>query len=201
MDNFDSQQNRKAYNQMAGAYLQDRSRLRSHRFVVKFEETLPRQADILDLGCGAGVPVDDYLIKKGHLVTGLDISETQINMAKQRCKGGAFYVRDLLTLTESEFQVDAVVSLYTIFHLPRKTHLSFLKKINSFLPVGGKLLISMGEDDFEAEHQLYGQTVWSSHYDAKTNQDLVKQAGFEILMSEIDHSGQEKHLFVLAEKV
>ncbi|MFZ5437995.1 MAG: class I SAM-dependent methyltransferase [Patescibacteria group bacterium] len=192
--------NKQAYNQMAGAYLQDRSRLRSHRYVTRFEEILPRQASILDLGCGAGVPVDDYLIKKGHLVTGLDISETQINMAKQRCKGGAFFVKDIMELKENEYQVDAVVSLYTIFHLPRKMHLDFLEKIASFLPVGGKLLISMGEDNFEAEHDLYGQKVWSSHYDARTNLEMVKNAGFEILLSEIDQSGQEKHLFILAEK-
>jgi len=201
MDNFDTNQNKLAYNQMAGAYLQDRSRLRSHRYVTKFEEILHRQADILDLGCGAGMPVDDYLLKKGHLVTGLDISETQINMAKQRCKNGAFFVKDISDLKEAEYQVDAVISLYTIFHLPKKTHLDFLKKIASFLPVGGKLLISMGEDNFEAEHDLYGQKVWSSHYDARTNLEMVKNAGFEILLKEIDQSGQEKHLFVLAEKI
>lgn len=201
MDNFDTEVNKRAYNQMANLYLKDRDQLRSHRYVNKFEVLLPRQADVLDLGCGAGVPVDDYLIKKGHLVTGLDISETQINMAKQKCPKGAFFVRDLLTLEQAEFKVDGVISLYTIFHLPRNRHLWFLKTMASFLDVGGKLLISMGDHDFEAEHQLFGQKVWSSHYGIKKNLQLIEEAGFEIIFEEVDHSGKEKHQFILAEKI
>lgn len=186
---------------MAGQYLKNRSELRSHRYVNKFEVLLPKQADVLDLGCGPGVPVDDYLIKKGHLVTGLDISETQINTAKQKCPKGAFFVRDLMSLEEGEFQVDAVISLYTIFHIPRKKHQWFLKTIYSFLKPGGKLLVSMGDKDFEQEHMLHGQKVWSSHYDSKKNLKIIEEAGFEILFDEMDESGEERHLFVLAEKV
>jgi 2-polyprenyl-3-methyl-5-hydroxy-6-metoxy-1,4-benzoquinol methylase len=201
MNNFDTDTNRKAYNQMAGQYLQNRDQLRSHRYVNKFEVMLPRQADVLDLGCGAGVPVDDYLMKRGHLVTGLDISETQINTARQKCPKGAFLVRDLMDLKEGEFEMDGVVSLYTIFHLPRKKHLWFLKTVASFLRPGGKLLISMGDKDFEQEHMLYGQKVWSSHYDSRKNLKIVEEAGFKILFDEIDESGREKHQFILAVKI
>lgn len=201
MDNFDPQINRKAYNQMASVYLQNRGELRSYRYVNKFEIFLPRQAEVLDLGCGAGIPVDDYLIKKGHLVTGLDISETQISIAKQKCPTGAFFVRDLLDLQPGEFQVDGIISLYTIFHLPRKKHLWFLETIGSFLKSGGKLLISMGDEEFEQEHLLHGQKVWSSHYGRKKNLELVKQTGFEVIFDEVDQSGKEKHQFILAEKL
>ena len=38
---------------------------------------------ILDLGCGAGVPVDDILIKAGHEVIGIDNAVKQIELARK----------------------------------------------------------------------------------------------------------------------
>ncbi|NCN44943.1 MAG: hypothetical protein COU63_02425 [Candidatus Pacebacteria bacterium CG10_big_fil_rev_8_21_14_0_10_36_11] len=201
VDNKFSQLNRKAYNQMASRYFGERGQLRSDVYVRRFEGVLPRQAMVLDVGCGAGVPVDDYLIKKGHLVTGIDISETQIQLARKNCPRGAYFVRDLLSLKDREFQVDGIICVYTLFHLPKENHLDLLRLFSSFLSVGGKLLISMGVDDFEGEHELHGERVWSSHYDANRNRELVQMAGFELLMDKVDRTGNEEHLFVLASKM
>lgn len=185
---------------MASQYLKERYLLRSDSYVHKFEELLPSQSFVLDLGCGAGAPVDDYLIKKGHLVTGIDISETQISLAKKYCPRGAFFVKDIMELTFGEYQVDGVISLYTFFHIPRERHGEMLKKVASFLPKGGKFLVSMGDDDFEGEHMLHGQKVWSSHFGPKRNRELVAQAGFDILLDVIDESGREIHQILLLEK-
>jgi len=193
-------QNKKAYNQMGIDYLRNRQELGSKKYVRKFFALLEPQSSILDLGCGAGEPVDDFLIKKGHLVTGIDISETQINLARQKCPRGAFLVKDISELKEGEFSVDAIISLYTIFHVPREQHGKLLKVIASFLPTGGKLLITMGDKDFEQDHDLHGQIVWSSHYSTKKNRQLVEEAGFDVLLDEVSEAGREKHQFILAEK-
>lgn len=191
---------RAGYEQMAKQYAASRHFLRSDQFVSKFEQHLPRQASVLDLGCGNGLPVASYLLKKGHLVTGVDISPTQIKLAQKNCPRGEFLVADIAELSYDQYKVDGVVCLYALFHLPRTLHLRILKTINSFLPIGGQLLLTMGDKDFEGTHLMFGAKMWSSHYGPNINSRLVKDAGFEIDLDEVSTSGQEKHQFILAKK-
>lgn len=188
------------YNQVAAAYNRDRDLLKSGRYINKLLQLLRPGSRILDLGCGAGIPVDQELIKKGHLVTGLDISETQIALAKKNCPDGEFIVKDMAGLQKGEYQVDAVVSFYAIFHLFRNQHAKLLHTMASFLPKNGLILITMGDHDFEGTHNFYGTKMWSSHYAPAKNTELVKQAGFKILIDEIDTSGRERHQVILAQK-
>lgn len=192
---------KKVYNQVAHLYNQDRKNLGSSKYLNKFIQLLPDQAEVLDLGCGNGFPVVEKLLKKGHLVTGLDISEQQIFLAKKNFPRADFQVADLADLHAGDYQADALVCYYTIFHLPRKNHLQLLKTFNSFLPVGGLLLITMGEKDFEGWHDFYGQKMWSSHYGPVKNRQILKEAGFEILLDEIDFSNREEHQIIIAKKV
>jgi ubiquinone/menaquinone biosynthesis C-methylase UbiE len=188
------------YDRMAKAYLANRDRLKSAKYVQQLLKYLPKKSLVLDLGCGAGVPVDDVLLKAGHSVIGIDISSEQIKLARKMVKGGDFLVGDIAMLVEKEYQVQAVVSLYTLFHLPRRQHLEIIKKMASFLPKDGLLLLTMGDREFEGEHTLYGTPVWSSQYGTAKNKQIIESAGFKILMSEIDNSGGERHQIFLAEK-
>ncbi len=189
------------YNQVAAAYNHERDQLKSSKYLNKLLQHLPAEASILDLGCGMGIPIDRDLLKKNHLVTGIDIAETQIALAKKNCPTGNFLVKDISQLRPYEYRVDAVVSFYTFFHLPRTTHHQLLSTIATFLPKHGWLLITMGDRDFEGVHDFYGTKMWSSHYAPAKNFQLVTQAGFQIRLDEIDSSGREKHQIILAEKI
>lgn len=191
---------RAGYDRIAQTYLANRARLKSSKYVQQFLKYLPKQSTILDLGCGAGVPVDDLLLKAGHAVTGIDISSEQIKLARKNCKGGEFLVGDISQLKEGEYQVQAVVSFYTLFHIPRDQHLRILKVMASFLPKGGMLLITMGDREFEGKHLLHGAELWSSQYGTVKNHQMIEAAGFRIISEEIDRSGGERHQIVTAEK-
>lgn len=196
-----SNQIQKVYNQVAHLYNQDRKNLGNSKYLNKFLQLLPAKAHVLDLGCGNGLPIAEKLLKKGHLVTGLDFSEQQIFLAKKNCPRGEFLVADIANLQIDDYKVDAIVCYYTLFHLPRKDHGQFLKTFNSFLPLNGLLLITMGEKDFEGWHDFYGQKMWSSHYGPEQNRQLLKEAGFEILIDEIDFSNREQHQVIIARKI
>lgn len=189
------------YNKIANVYLANRDRLKSSKYVQQLLKYLPKKSTILDLGCGAGVPVDDILIKAGHHVTGIDISAEQIKLARKNCRGGDFLVGDIQKLKENEYQVDAVISFYTLFHISRADHLRMLKTFASYLTKGGMLLVTMGDREFEGSHILHGAPMWSSQYGTVKNIKLVESAGFRILSKEIDTSGGERHLVILAQKL
>ena len=189
------------YDKVANIYLANRDRLKSGKYVQQLLKLLPKKSSILDLGCGAGVPVDDILIKAGHFVTGIDISSEQIKLARKKCRGGEFIVRDIQELQQKEFNFDAVVSFYTLFHIPKNDHQQILRTIASYLTIGGIILITMGDREFEGQHALHDIPMWSSQFGTEKNIELVKKAGFKILSNEIDTSGGERHLVILAQKI
>lgn len=189
------------YDKFAKQYLASRAKLKSGKYIQQLLKYLPKQSLVLDLGCGAGIPVDDILLKAGHGVIGIDISSEQIKLARKYCKGGEYRVCDILELQTGEYQVQAVISFYTLFHIPKSEHLKMLKIIASFLPSKGMLLITMGDRAFEGEHTMYDAPMWSSQYGTAQNKRLVEAAGFKILVDEIDTSGGERHQVILGEKL
>lgn len=188
------------YNKAAKNYSSEfRDQFKSEKHLARLVEILRPGSDILDVGCGAGKPIDSYLISKGMKVVGIDISESQIELAKSYVPEARYQVRDMSELIDNEYQVDAVVSFYAIFHTPREKHIGLLRKFKSFLKLGGYLLITMGANDWEGkEDNFCGSEMFWSHYGAEKNKELVQAAGFEIIFSEIDDAGGEKHLVVLA---
>ena len=189
------------YDLIADIYLANRDRLKTAKYVQTLLKYLKKSSSILDLGCGAGVPIDDILMKAGHSVIGLDISPKQIMLAKKYCRNGDYSVRDIAQLTHNEYKVEGIVCMYTMFHLPRTKHREMLDTYASFLPTGGLMLLSMGDREFEGEHQMYGENMWSSQYGTATNISMVKQAGFETIIDTLDNTGGERHQIIMAKKL
>src|ERR1051325_5204983 len=45
---------------------------------------LPAGKEILDIGCGSGEPIADYMIAQGYDITGVDSSATLISVSRSR---------------------------------------------------------------------------------------------------------------------
>lgn len=192
---------KQGYNKTAEDYDAKRNQFNNNKYFEKLNSLLHPHSTILDIGCGAGKPVDSYFVNKGHKVIGIDISEKMIGLAKHNVPDAQFKVEDMSELKPGEYHVDAVVSFYAIFHIARETHQDLLKKINSFLPTGGLLLITMGSSDWEGtEQNFHGTEMFWSHYNSKKNSELVEKEGFKILLDKIDNTGNEKHQIILGQK-
>ncbi len=191
---------KRGYNKIADNYLVGRDQFKSDKYLEKLNFLISPASTILDVGCGSGVPVDQYLIKKGHKIVGVDISERQIKLAKKNVPEGEYEVKDMSELKEREYKVDAVVSFYAIFHTPREQHLDILRKLKTFLTKNGYLLVTMGSSEWEGrEENFFGGEMFWSHYGAKENRMLLEKAGFKVLLDEIDETGREKHQVLLAQ--
>jgi SAM-dependent methyltransferase len=98
--------------------------------------------------------------------------------------------------------VDAVVSFYTLEHIPRKEHAAILKKINQWLRNGGFLLISLeaGDQD-DVMGQWLGVPMFFSCYEPETVKQMVIEAGFGILETaietQLENDDQIPYLWVL----
>ncbi len=176
------------------------------RFVRDLDGRLRAGSDVLELGCGRGVPVARELAKR-HRVTGVDISAVQIELARHHVPEASFIEADYTDLDVAPRSVDAVVAILTLTHVPRDEHAELLGRIAGWLREGGLLLCSLGVGDApdSVEDDWLGVPMFFSHYDADTNRRLVTEAGLELLRDEIvtmheEEQGEASFLWVLAEK-
>lgn len=195
-----NQKVRAGYNRVAPSYSTEfRDQFKNDKHLEQLSKLLLPDSLVLDIGCGAGKPVDSFLVSRGLKVIGIDISEAQIDLARKFVPEATYQLKDMSELSKGEFRVDAVVSFYAIFHTPREKHLELLQIFKSFIKPNGYLLITMGASDWVGkEDDFCGTEMYWSHYGADKNIEFVKEAGFTILDSVIDESGGEKHLIVLA---
>lgn len=52
-------------------------------YVEEFIAHLPKKANVLDVGCGSGVPIAEYLAQHEFSVTGVDGSKELVKIAKK----------------------------------------------------------------------------------------------------------------------
>jgi len=161
-------------------------------------------SSVLDLGCGSGDPAD-VEISKVHKITGVDVSQVQINLARQNVPAGNFIQADAGSVDFPPASFEAVVSFYTIEHIPRKEHQALLGHIHQWLRAGGFLLISMEAGDYDDIFgEWLGVPMFISCYDPEVMKQMVTEAGFDLLDAAIETQVEQNHeipyLWVLARK-
>jgi cyclopropane fatty-acyl-phospholipid synthase-like methyltransferase len=156
-------------------------------------------ADVLDVGCGAGIPIARYLVDRGYAVTGIDVSDALLEIAKRQVPD-AHFIRCDLMLFESTMQYSGIVAWDSIFHIPRVHHLDVFRKLNQWLIPNGTLLISLGGSAWEGVIEMFGHEFFCSGFAPDESLKLLQEAGFEILRSDIDDPRSRGHLAVLCRK-
>ncbi len=182
-----------------------RSDERAHGVSVLLER-LPVGAQVLELGCGAGIPTTQQLAQR-FAVTGVDISARQLELARQNVPNARFIHADMTQLEFPEGTFDAVAALYSIIHVPRAEHPKLIRAIARWLRPGGLFLAALGARATEAgvEDDWLGAPMYWSHFDSATNLLLIEQAGLRIVRAReetLDEDGVPvTFLWVMAEKL
>jgi cyclopropane fatty-acyl-phospholipid synthase-like methyltransferase len=145
-------------------------------------ELLPPGTDVLELGCGAGIPVTQALAERGNVI-GIDISTEQLMLAERHVPDAQLIHADMVALDFDAETFDAVVAFYALTHVPRDEHAGLLERIAGWLRPGGLLFATLGAHDSPdmVQPDWLGTSMFFSHYDAETNCDMVRRAGFELL--------------------
>lgn len=192
------------YNAIANQYLEARTRESADMLLLdEFTRRLPENAHVLDAGCGAGVPVSKALCER-FSVTGVDFSEKQIELAKEKVPNATFICQDMTKLDFTAGSFDGICSFYAIIHIPREEHRALLESFYRMLKSNGLTLLCLGAENLldDIEEDFHGQRMYWSHFDADTYEAMLTEVGFNILSAKIvpDETYGGKHLFVLAQK-
>jgi ubiquinone/menaquinone biosynthesis C-methylase UbiE len=193
------------YNVIAGRYLAERRRdSEDVRLLQEFMERLPANAQVLDAGCGAGIPISQML-SEHFQVTGVDFSEAQIDLAQKNVPDARFLCEDMTKLEFPDHSFDGITSYYAIIHIPREEHQPLLANFYRMLKPNGIALFCLGAEHLvdDIDENYLGARMYWSHYDTETYLSILKECGFSVLWSKrvSDETCEGAgHLFALVQK-
>ena len=188
------------YDDIARTYHKQRDKFKSNELLIGFSTFLPPGGDVLDVGCGAGVPVVRFLVDAGFNVTGVDVSSCMLELAHIHVPEANFLKMDMRQLEFAAGCFDGICAFHSLFHVPREKHLRVLLGFNRLLRQSGILLFSSGRGEWEGVKDFYGADMFWSHPDREVTRKMVIDAGFTVKMSEVQQHGGEKQYWVMAKK-
>ncbi|KAJ3726841.1 S-adenosyl-L-methionine-dependent methyltransferase [Lentinula raphanica] len=175
-------------------------------YIERLGQSLPKGSKVLELGCGAGLPATQQLVDQGFDVTGVDISSSQLALAKEHVPAAHFMQGDMMAIEFPEQSFDAVMAFYSLFHLPRDEHGLMLKKMVQWLKPGGWLLFNTGTKEEERTRDWMGVKMFSSSLGVEGNEQILAEYGLEltdveaVIDAEMVGSFEEKFHWIWARK-
>lgn len=168
---------------------------REKKYLDSLIALLKPQSHILDIGCGSGYPIADYLIKNGFHLTGIDASVKLLKIAKANCPKMKCIYGDIRTVLLQE-KYDAILEWWCLFHLPKQDQLDMISRFATWLKKDGILEFTTGDHEYESSSsEMLNQELHFYSLAPEVYEKCLKQNGFKILLREND---QEQHLVWIA---
>lgn len=194
--------NRDSYNRIAASW--DRARTAFHGreqdYLDMFLERLPATSSILDLGCGTGRPVAEYILGRGLAVTGVDQSAGMLALARTRFPG-ACWIESRIEDFHSADRFAGIVCWDALFHIERVHHVELLARWAGMLAPGGRLMITIGGSDHPAfTDTMFGEEFFYDSHPPPTILPVLGRLGFVPLVSEFTNlptAGRDKGRYAI----
>jgi len=203
------QHNEKNYNAIAEIWAQARDWYIEKPAIDEAITYFKANGKILDIGCGSGKPIAEYLLHKGFDIYGLDISSKQLEHASKILAPDHLYCGDIRTYEFNE-KFDGIICWFTLFHIHASEHLKLLNKIYKILNHEGILSITFADTSLKLDganfKKIDEQTIVSKQFEhdfyhsgnpKHINSTLVEKAGFKIIRDYLDQPGNQ---VILAKK-
>lgn len=191
------------------------NRTQQDRAVDWLISCLPRNARVLDVGCGPG-RVAARVSKAGHKVLGIDVSEVMVKAAKKRVPDATFERVDYQDFfTPGETYDGIVMQFALIVSISRAQLIEAFSKVFSMLKRGGVFAYaSVAVSGESVPTKFLGRPIVASTFTTDETVQWLKNVGFEIVehyedryqpkwvegLCSADEVTPEPHVYVCAKK-
>ena len=188
------------YDLIAEKWSRERKLLpRERPYVDRFTALASPGGHILDVGCGSGSPIARHLLDRGYRITGVDASHEMLRLARMNCPEAKLIQREMTEL-DPPGRYEGIVAWDSLFHVPRAHHGPLFQSFHRWLAPGAPLLLSVGGSEGEFTDQMFGVDFFYSAHAPDTSVGLLREAGFEILVAEIDDPSSRGHFAAVCRK-
>lgn len=199
---------RVGYNVVSRAYRADTADEATQRQYAEWlghvRERFPAGGDLLDLGCGNGIPTAKWLSDKGFRVTGVDLSDTMVERARGLVPGATFLRGNVTDIGEVDFDAAtfyAVVSFYALIHVPVTDQPGVIERLARWLRPGGIFVATVGHTAWSGTDTDWlgggAEMLWS-HPEAATYRAWIESAGLTIDVEGFVPEGRSGHTLFVA---
>ncbi|MFX1417733.1 MAG: class I SAM-dependent methyltransferase [Promethearchaeota archaeon] len=181
--------NKKAWDNAAKIYNKE-FHGKIHNLFKYFCDRLPKEAYVLDLGSGTGLPYAKMLIEKGFKVLGIDISAEMVKIAKKNVPNAQFKE---ISMTDLNYQkkFDGVFSSYSMLLLNPLLFKETASKIVQALKKGGIFYLCLNSPwkegvnlDEDVIINFKGNKMYSRPYSKEEILNIFVPLGLKLLKFE-----------------
>lgn len=171
----------KVYDKIAGWFAENnRTELIEKKYLDEMISKIKANAEILDVGCGNGKPILEYLLENGFNVTGVDASLEMLKNAKDSFPFANFILEDMRRLSLNK-KFDAIIAWHSFFHLPQIDQPEMFRIFASHLIEGGILIFTSGTERGEVWGENGGENMFHASLDTATYKMLLSKHGFTVI--------------------
>ncbi|MCL2539871.1 MAG: class I SAM-dependent methyltransferase [Firmicutes bacterium] len=139
-----------------------------------FVYKLRKGKSVLSLGCGVGIPYEQFLCMLKCVITGVDGDKNAVVQAMVDVPRAKFVCENILTYNTKE-TFNGLLLIDAHQHLPKDTHRELFCKANNLLCEEGVLLVTVPPQNAMADGKLY---------DLDTTVNILDECGFKLIVSE-----------------
>lgn len=196
------------YDKIADAYAAQYGRDSSDKpHVDMFLGKLSHQAQILDVGCGAGQNAY-YMVQKGFHVTGIDLSKKMLALAQKNYPGCTFTTMDMRHLRFPPEHFDGILSSFSLIHILDANVPDVLSGFYRVLEPNGWIAIfaQQGERDHYVDEPLApGETMFFNFFTPERITSSLRDSGFTSISVQSEHCDDpynmsDTNLYIFAKK-
>jgi cyclopropane fatty-acyl-phospholipid synthase-like methyltransferase len=189
------------YDKIAERFAAARKPWLEERYLPALIEGLTPGEHVLDLGCGAGLPIASRLSAAGLRVIGVDSSIQMLRLARRNVPAAVLLLADMTEVELVDGSFAAIVAWDSLFHVDRRYHRAMYGKFARWLRPGGRVLFTSGgsgDDGFTSS--MFGEEFFYSGYTPDDVASYLRAAGLIILRRELDEPRDKGHVSFVAEK-
>ncbi|RYD16001.1 MAG: class I SAM-dependent methyltransferase [Lysobacteraceae bacterium] len=155
--------------------------------VRNWSRSLPTGAAVLDLGCGAGVPVSRVLAEQGCQLHGIDASPTLVEAWRHRFPQAPVACEAAEASAFFDRAFDGIVAIGLLFLLEPAAQRAVIARVAAALVPRGRFLFTAPEQAVRWNDLLTGRASVSLGRDAYRR--LLAEAGLQLERESIDGGG------------
>ena len=172
--------NKNAWETVVNTFSEYRTEIKVTSLFKRFSSLLKQNSEVLDLGCGTGIPFGKYIVDKGHKLNGIDFSVGMIKKAKINVPTGNFNVQSIDEISCNNFY-DGIVASYSFQLLDPETFKHVISLCSTALKKNGLMYISLNEPNKrESDYAVFmGENMFFKDYSEDDLINIFKEIGMK----------------------
>lgn len=170
------------YHSHAASWVRLRGRdLIERSWLDRFLAKMPEEGrEVLDIGCGSGQPISEYLIENSCQITGVDGAAALIEIAHANFPEQTWIVADMRNLP-SLGQFHGLVVWHSLFHLRPEEQRPMFETFGRLCCPNAALIFTSGTEFGEAIGTFEGQPLYHASLDSAEYSALLQSSGFDLI--------------------